>query len=257
MNTKSGITRGSDSEYLAGVVDSSPVALIALDRGLRIFMFNRAARELTGFGRDDAIGARVSRIIGPGRTREIIRFMRGRGSAALDGHLTRICTKAGGERLVRLTVTPITGRGKRLIGVLLAATDLREIREMQSKLLEAERLAAITETAISINHEINNPLCSILGYTQLILMDREQLDPDVVGKLEGIEEQIVRIQEYAERMSRITRPVSTDYVGGQRMLDVERSRVEDEGEDGSAAGGWDGADDPGEGEDREDQRAGQ
>jgi PAS domain S-box-containing protein len=220
----------SDGDYLASIIESSPVALISLDTTLRVFMFNRAAADLTGFTSDEVIGHRISRVIGPTRTREIIRFLRGRGRVTVDGYLTRFRTKDGGELSVRLKVIPIAGRGGRLIGVLLAATDLQEIRELQEQLLKAERLAAITETAVSFNHEINNPLCSILGYTQLLLMERDRLEPEVVRKLEGIEEQIVRIQEVAGRMSRITRPVVTEYVGGRRMLDMEQSEIDD-GED--------------------------
>ncbi|MDD3642114.1 MAG: PAS domain S-box protein [Candidatus Krumholzibacteria bacterium] len=221
----------SDGEYLASIIDSSPVALISLDTSLRIFMFNRAACDLTGFSSDEVMGHRVSRLVGPGRTRDIVRLLRGRGEVSIEGYLTRFRTKDRGDLSVRLKVIPITGSGGRMVGVLLAATDLREIRQLQERILEAERLAAITETAVSFNHEINNPLCSILGYTQLLLMERDRLEPEVIRKLEGIEEQIVRIQEVAGRMSRITRPVVTEYVGGRRMLDVEQSEV-GEGEDG-------------------------
>jgi nitrogen-specific signal transduction histidine kinase len=132
----------------------------------------------------------------------------------------------GGEVPVRLKVNPVTGRDGELAGAILLATDLSELKELQAKILETERAAAINETAISVNHEINNPLCSILGYTQLILMERDSLDPDVVSKLESIEEQIIRIQEIADKLSRITRPVLKEYVGGSRMLDMEHSCVE-------------------------------
>lgn len=232
MIVKAGSTERIDGEYLASIIDSSPVALISLDTSLRIFMFNRAACELTGFESADMVGIRVNRIIGPRRTREIIKFLRGRGRVSAEGYVTRFRVKDGGELSVRLKVIPISGGGGRLVGVLLAATDLQEIRQLQEQIVEAERLAAITETAVCFNHEINNPLCSILGYTQLLLMERDRLEPEVVRKLEGIEEQIVRIQEVAGRMSRITRPVLTDYVGGSRMLDVGRSGVNEGDDDG-------------------------
>ena len=47
MIVKTDRTARSDGEYLASIIDSSPVALISLDTGLRIFMFNRAACALT------------------------------------------------------------------------------------------------------------------------------------------------------------------------------------------------------------------
>jgi len=222
MTDSTAIGTGSGSEYMASIIESSPVPLIALDTGLRIIMFNAAARNLTGFDNSEVMGFRISHLVGYEDTRRIIEDLRNGGSAAAD-HMTSFRKNGGGSVPVSLKVNPITGMSGELAGAIILATDLSELRELQSKLLEAERVSAITETAISVNHEINNPLCSILGYTQLILMDRESLDPDVVSKLEGIEKQILRIQEIADRLGRINKPVLKDYVGGSRMLDMEQS----------------------------------
>jgi PAS domain S-box-containing protein len=185
-----------------------------------------AARRLTGFETSDVAGCRISSMIGFEDTRRIIRALRN-GSPSSGDHMTSFRKNGGGEIPVSLKVNPVTGSDGALEGAILLATDLTELRELQSKLLEAERASAITETAISVNHEINNPLCSILGYTQLILMERDSLDPEVVRKLEGIEEQIIRIQEIAEKLARINRPVLKEYIGGSRMLDMENSCVEE------------------------------
>jgi PAS domain S-box-containing protein len=226
MASDTAINIGSECEYMASIIDSSPVPLIALDTSLRIIMFNRAARDLTGFGTPDVMGCRISTLVGFADTRRIIRNMRDGGDPSGD-HLTKFRKCVGGEVPVSLKVSPVTGRGGELAGAIILATDLTELRELQSKMLEAERVTAITETAISVNHEINNPLCSILGYTQLILMERDKLEPDVVSKLEGIEKQIVRIQEITDKLGHINKPVLKEYVGGSRMLDMEHSCVEE------------------------------
>jgi PAS domain S-box-containing protein len=213
---------GGGSEYMASIIESSPVPLIALDTSLRIIMFNAAARNLTGFDSGEIMGCRISHLVGYDETRRIIDELR-RADSVKSDHMTSFRVRGGGSVPVSMKVNPVTGIGGELAGAIILATDVSELREMHSKILEAERVSAITETAISVNHEINNPLCSILGYTQLILMDRDSLDPDVVRKLEGIEKQIMRIQEIAERLGRINRPVLKDYVGGSRMLDVKES----------------------------------
>jgi C4-dicarboxylate-specific signal transduction histidine kinase len=133
--------------------------------------------------------------------------------------------KGDAEIPVRVKVSPLLGEAGNLLGVLVIATDLREVKRFQSKLLEAERLAAITETAIGINHEINNPLCAILGNTQLLLMEKDKLDPAIIEKLKSIEREITRIHEVAGRLARISKPVLKEYVGGKLMLDVEQSEV--------------------------------
>jgi PAS domain S-box-containing protein len=226
MSSEPEIRTGSGCEYMASIIDSSPVPLIVLDMSLRIIFFNKAARELTGFDACELIGCRISTLVGFEDTRRIIRDLRTGGSSSGD-HLTRFRKSGGDEVPVSLKVNPVTGRGGELAGAIVLATNMTELRELQSKMLEAERTAAITETAISVNHEINNPLCSILGYTQLLLMERDSLGPDVISKLESIEKQIIRIQEIADKLGRINRPVLKNYVGGSRMLDMEHSCVEE------------------------------
>lgn len=124
---------------------------------------------------------------------------------------------------MRLVVSPLKhGRGP-LAGLLCVASDLRDVRRFQGKLLEAERLSALSEIAIGLNHAINNPLCAILGNTQLLLMERDRLDAATVRKLKSIEREISRIQKIAKRLPKITRPATKDYVGGKQMLDLDGS----------------------------------
>ncbi len=216
------------NEYLTSVIESSPVALISLNTLLRITMFNRTAQNLTGWSSLDVAGCRITKILGFKRTRNILRTLRGRDEFSINGYITMLRGRNGEEIPVRLKISPLTGSGDELLGAMLLATDLREIKQFQAKLLEEERLTAISETAISVNHEINNPLCSILGNTQLILMEKERLDPATIKKLRAIEKQIARIQEISERLGRITKPVLKEYIGGKKMLDVEQSVTSDE-----------------------------
>jgi two-component system NtrC family sensor kinase len=213
-------------DYLMSVFQSSPVALISLDSRLRIMLFNRAAQELTGFQGHEIFGSRVSRIIERDRLHRILETFKDSSKVSTDGYITKLRSKSGMKVPVRIKISPLFGSNRNLMGVLVIATDLREIKRFQTKLLEAERLAAITETAIGINHEINNPLCAILGNTQLLLMEKDKLDPRVIKRLKSIEKEITRIHDVAERLARISRPVLKEYVGGKLMLDVERSEVE-------------------------------
>jgi signal transduction histidine kinase len=72
-----------------------------------------------------------------------------------------------------------------------------------------------------LNHAINNPLCAILGNTQLLLMERDKLNPAAIKKLKSIEREISRIKRIADRISKITHPAVKDYVGGKQMLDFD------------------------------------
>jgi PAS domain S-box-containing protein len=214
-------------DYLMRLFESSPVAIVSLDARLRIVLFNRAAQRLTGYHFSEVAGRRVNKLIRGKNLRYIIQVLRKKRGFSGDGFITKVIGKGGGETPIRLVISPLGSPDGTLTGVLCIASDLSDVKRFQGKLLEAERLDALSEIAVSINHEINNPLCSILGNTQLILMDRDKLDPETVRKLKNIEREIARIERIARKLPRITRPVIKEYVGGRRMLDLDGSEALD------------------------------
>ena len=93
-------------------------------------------------------------------------------------------------------------------------------RALPKDQVEKERLAAINETAVTVNHEINNPLTAILGNVQLLLMHRKDLDPELRSKLNVIEESASKIKDVTQRLLRLTSSRTTEYVPGTGMLDL-------------------------------------
>lgn len=92
------------------------------------------------------------------------------------------------------------------------------------KMVNSERAAAVTETAVTVNHEINNPLTAILGNTQLLLMNKDKLSKEAVTKLETIEKSAIQIREVTNQLMTIIEPVRKQYASGLEMIDVEKSK---------------------------------
>ncbi len=86
--------------------------------------------------------------------------------------------------------------------------------------LDQERLGGIVETAITVNHEVNNPLTAILGNVQLLLLKRDDLDDEVKKKLKSIEESAMKIKDITQRLMHITTPRVVEYTKGTSMLDL-------------------------------------
>jgi len=118
-----------------------------------------------------------------------------------------------------------------LIGVAMAKAQQWRDKisgEVQEELVRSERLKAIVETAVTINHEINNPLAAVLGYAQLLLSRRENLDQDTVDKLKKVEAGALRIKEVTNRLLKIVEPVVVRYAGDVRMVDLDQSKTEED-----------------------------
>jgi PAS domain S-box-containing protein len=101
---------------------------------------------------------------------------------------------------------------------------LNRLRVSQVSLIKSERVAAITETAVAANHEINNPLFSILGQAQLMLRKYEGQDEDTIRRLKTIEESALRIACVTKKLANLADPVVKEYSGlATSMIDVDKS----------------------------------
>ncbi len=107
-----------------------------------------------------------------------------------------------------------------LLGLAYSSKDSATAPAPSKDTIEKERLGAIIETAVTVNHEINNPLTAILGNIQLILHRRENLDDDTIKKLSIVEESALKIKDVTQRLLRVTSPRSVKYTDGTNMLDL-------------------------------------
>ena len=89
-----------------------------------------------------------------------------------------------------------------------------------AELIEKERLNAVLETAVTVNHEVNNPLQAIIGNIQLLLMKKENFEENVVEKLKAIEQSAVKINNVTQKLMRMTSPKTIKYSDGTKMIDI-------------------------------------
>jgi len=96
------------------------------------------------------------------------------------------------------------------------------LRAAQRELLEAERHAALVEMAVTLGHEVNNPLTTAFGHVELALqcLEEERLDR-LEHHLRQIGVVASRIAEVARQLITIKNPKSMTYIGEQRMVDLD------------------------------------
>ncbi len=73
------------------------------------------------------------------------------------------------RRVLERFARPVLDRDGLRLGWLELYYDVTGERQIQSKLLQTEKMAAVGQLVSGIAHELNNPLTSIMGYGQLLL----------------------------------------------------------------------------------------
>lgn len=103
----------------------------------------------------------------------------------------------------------------------------QELSQAQNQLLESERVRGVTETVGALNHEVNNPLATIVGSAQLLLR-RTDLEPDLRIKIERMLEAGRRIQQVTGRMATLIQATSRPYPGHSAIIDLRGSLTQGE-----------------------------
>ena len=101
-------------------------------------------------------------------------------------------------RVLRVTAAPFAERAGR---VVLLVEDVTEQRIMEAQLIQNDKMASIGQLVSGVAHELNNPLTSIAGLTELLL--ERELHPGVPR------EHLRVIHDQADRAGRIVRNLLT------------------------------------------------
>ncbi|MCX5700141.1 MAG: hypothetical protein NTZ63_01165 [Candidatus Omnitrophica bacterium] len=97
----------------------------------------------------------------------------------------------------------------------------RMFRSFVDEIMHKAKLAAITETALGVGDQINNPLMAIRG--NLEILEMYALENNVLTKqidrIKTIKDNFERIRQITEHMSNLANPKSTTIYGKSKMVD--------------------------------------
>ena len=129
---------------------------------------------------------------------------------------------AGADDYLSKPFTPDALQARLNIAERRIAVD-REHRKTEAALREARYLAGIGETAVALQHEINNPLAAVVGNVQLL--ERGMVSPsELPSVMQDIVSQSKRISDVLGRLRELTQARSIDYAEGIKMLDLSKHK---------------------------------
>ncbi len=103
-------------------------------------------------------------------------------------------------KYLRESTSPIFDEKGEVVGTIHITRDITEQKQQNERLMMADRLASIGELAAGTAHELNNPLTSVLGFSQLVM---EKDIPD------DIREDLKLIHNEAQRAASVTKNLLT------------------------------------------------
>lgn len=196
------------------IVASIRSGVVTTDLQGRIYTFNAAAEEITGYRELDVRGQDASIFFG--ELRQLTRAsLKASGQGQKGPRLESDCLTAEGMRLrLGFSISPLFSETGETTGSVIAFQDLTHIRALEETSRRQDQLAAIGRMAASIAHEIRNPLAAMRGSIQML---RHEIKSDT-SQTELME---IILRE-SDRLNRII----TDFLNYARPRSITHSKVE-------------------------------
>ncbi len=189
-------------KYLEELLENANALILVANREGRVAVFNGALVRLTGLAKGEVLGHDVAQLVPEGERLKLLKILDAalRGEA-LAGQELLLSTSEGKEVRVAFATSAALNQSGEVEGVIFIGHDLTRTKELERRIIQAEKLASLGQLAASVVHEINNPMTAVSTYADALLkrtMLAPSSNPSDVEKLR-------RIVENSERVLRFTR----------------------------------------------------
>ncbi len=195
------------------IVESIRSGVVTTDLEGRIFTFNAAAEEITGYDENAVRGQEASVFFGE-LTHHINNSIQASDIRATS-RLEADCLTAEGMRLrLGFSLSPLSSETGETTGMVITFQDLTPIRALEETSRRQDQLAALGRMAASIAHEIRNPLAAMRGSIQM-------LHHEMQGESSRKDLMEIILRE-SDRLNRII----TDFLNYARPRSVSHARID-------------------------------
>ena len=192
--------------YAENILDSLPSGVVSLDLEGRIRGMNHNALTMLNLGAEPLSDGLPSEVLG--RWPDLAAAFEA--VAAQEGVVREVVqtgTDTSGRernRLLRLHAASLRDACRAVIGQLVVVEDISFLRSMETRMRDAEKMAAMGELAAGVAHEVRNPLGSIRNAAQFLEGKWEESDPRgrftrlIIGEVDRLNNLVARLLQYTQ-----------------------------------------------------------
>lgn len=181
-------------EFRRRLLDSFPDLILVVDLEERYTFVSSRVRDLLGCPSEELLGKKISET--RGNAPELVALYHDvvTGDKVFESAEYGTRRSDGSGQTMRASASQFFDADSKLAGVIISVRDITTEKKFEQQLVQSERLAAMGAMIGGVAHELNNPLTSILGVSEL-LQDSQTTD--------SARKQIAILQQQARRAAEI------------------------------------------------------
>jgi PAS domain S-box-containing protein len=168
------------------IVSSTPDLISLIDKNYIYRIVNNASLNFSGKTIEEIVGKSVSEIVG----HEVFySIFKEKFDDCLNGNVVKfeswIYFQSAGKRFMSITYYPYYDRNNEINGIVASSRDITELKKMQEELIKSQQalkeLNAAKDKFFSlIAHDLRGPFTGLLGFTEMILNDINELSKEEI-----------------------------------------------------------------------------
>jgi len=191
-------------EFRRHLLESFPDLILVIDRAQRVSFISSRIRDLLGYAPEDWLGRKLEQE--PDQSLEML-AMTGdllAGRKSFGSCECPVRHRDGSWRNMRASAGPLFDAEGKTSGVIVSLRDITLEKKLEQQIIQSERLAAMGQMIGGFAHELNNPLTSILGMSELL--QDSQATEATRKQLEILQQQARRAVEIVQNLTYFSRP---------------------------------------------------
>jgi len=191
-------------EFQRYLLESFPDLILVVDLNERYSFVSSRIRDLLGHRPEDLLGKKVEEE--QDHSPEFLSLFRevSSGRKMFGACEYRARHRDGNWRTMRASASPLFDAENKLSGVIISVRDITVEKKLEQQVIQSERLAAMGQMIGGFAHELNNPLTTILGVSEL-LQDSDSSEA-VKKQLQMMQQQARRAAEIVQNLMYFSRP---------------------------------------------------
>ena len=191
-------------EFRGRLLESFPDLILVVDLEERYTFVSSRARDLLGYQPQDMLGKKISELDDHSPELASLYHDVVSGSQVFGSAEYGARHRDGTWRTMRASGSQLVDADAKISGVIISVRDITVERKLEQQVVQSERLAAMGAMIGGVAHELNNPLTSIMGVSEL-LQDTETNETSR-KQLAMLQQQARRAAEIVQNLTYFSRP---------------------------------------------------
>ncbi len=191
-------------EFRKRLLESFPDLILVVDLEERYTFVSSRARDLLGYEPQDMLGKKISAMEDHSPEMASLYHAVVSGTQAFASAEYGARHRDGSWRTMRAAGSQLVDGEGKISGVIISVRDITVERKLEQQIVQSERLAAMGAMIGGVAHELNNPLTSIMGVSEL-LQDTETNETSR-KQLAMLQQQARRAAEIVQNLTYFSRP---------------------------------------------------